>query len=844
MRNALTILILLACAQASFGQLSGPLSGTLGPDTTYHIVGDIWVNFGNTLRILHGTTFYFDGAYSFSIYGTLLAEGTESDSIIFTTDPVANPDRWRGLRFLNPTSSGSRLTFCLIKNGLATDGGGVYCQYSSPTFTNCSISGNSADYGGGGVYCDNYSSPSFTNCSVSGNSADLHGGGVYCDYYYSSPSFTNCTISGNTAGYDGGGMLCFDFTSLPTFTSCTISGNWASRNGGGVYCAGSSPEFTNCVISGNAANGDGGGVYCTASSLTFTNCTISGNAANGDGGGVYCHYSSPTFNSTIIAFSFDGVGIHFYLSTGTEVHYCDIFGNAGGPLGGGVPAGLGQIDTINANGDSCDSHMNIFLDPMFMDWPAGDFHLLINSPCIDAADPSLPVDPDYTVADIGAFLYDHGYRPPLAFNLISPQWDDTCWTLDTMLVWQAALDTNTNDTVTYEVWLDTLSNFSTAWQVDSGLSDTVFALVGLADDHAYYWTVHASDLNTPGTWANNTLMFHTYRPDAPDSFALAAPQDWDTVHTTTPTLRWFEASDPDPGDTVCYLLVWSYDEDFSIYEDTLVCDTSFTFPEEVLFRGELSGTRPTRAKRTGVKNSSALDEVADDSTVFWKVQAIDGFELTTWCVPEEGWGFHVYVEQPPDSFVLLSPVDGATLLDTLSVLLEWAESTDPDPGDSVAYWVYLALDSAFSGDIDSQSVSGTELVWEGLDDDQTYWWRVKAFDRQGNGTFSNQTWSFYYMSSSILGEDVLIPTEFALYQNYPNPFNPTTTIRYDVKQIGLISVKVFDILGREVTTLVCGIIPAGSYTVSWDAASLPSGIYLCLMEAAGFMQTRKLVLLK
>ena len=98
------------------------------------------------------------------------------------------------------------------------------------------------------------------------------------------------------------------------------------------------------------------------------------------------------------------------------------------------------------------------------------------------------------------------------------------------------------------------------------------------------------------------------------------------------------------------------------------------------------------------------------------------------------------------------------------------------------------------------------------------------------------------MSGSVSGMLLPLPKAYSLEQNYPNPFNPTTVIRYDVKQTGLVSVKVFDILGREVATLAYGTIPAGSYTVSWDATGQPSGIYLCRMEALGFSQTRKVIL--
>jgi hypothetical protein len=69
-------------------------------------------------------------------------------------------------------------------------------------------------------------------------------------------------------------------------------------------------------------------------------------------------------------------------------------------------------------------------------------------------------------------------------------------------------------------------------------------------------------------------------------------------------------------------------------------------------------------------------------------------------------------------------------------------------------------------------------------------------------------------------------------------------IRYDVRKTGHVSLRVFDLLGREVATLVQGTIPAGSYTIAWDAADFPSGIYFCRMEAADFVQTRKMLLVK
>jgi hypothetical protein len=97
-------------------------------------------------------------------------------------------------------------------------------------------------------------------------------------------------------------------------------------------------------------------------------------------------------------------------------------------------------------------------------------------------------------------------------------------------------------------------------------------------------------------------------------------------------------------------------------------------------------------------------------------------------------------------------------------------------------------------------------------------------------------------------EDASVPSAFALGQNYPNPFNPETGIRYQVSGISngatFVSLKVFDLLGREVATLVNEQKPPGRYEVRFDGAGLASGVYLCRMAAGEFIQTRKLVLMK
>jgi len=93
------------------------------------------------------------------------------------------------------------------------------------------------------------------------------------------------------------------------------------------------------------------------------------------------------------------------------------------------------------------------------------------------------------------------------------------------------------------------------------------------------------------------------------------------------------------------------------------------------------------------------------------------------------------------------------------------------------------------------------------------------------------------------------PEEFYLYANYPNPFNPTTNIGFQISDFGLVKLTVYDITGREITTLVSKQLSPGDYTVQWDGRSITgervaSGLYFYRLQTGDFLQTRKMLLVK
>jgi hypothetical protein len=106
-------------------------------------------------------------------------------------------------------------------------------------------------------------------------------------------------------------------------------------------------------------------------------------------------------------------------------------------------------------------------------------------------------------------------------------------------------------------------------------------------------------------------------------------------------------------------------------------------------------------------------------------------------------------------------------------------------------------------------------------------------------------WVVLNVLSPVVGvENENVPLTYDLSQNYPNPFNPSTVISYRLPVIGFVTLKVYDILGREVATLVNEEKPAGEYEVEFDGSTLTSGIYFYQLKAGEFIQTKKMILLK
>ena len=118
---------------------------------------------------------------------------------------------------------------------------------------------------------------------------------------------------------------------------------------------------------------------------------------------------------------------------------------------------------------------------------------------------------------------------------------------------------------------------------------------------------------------------------------------------------------------------------------------------------------------------------------------------------------------------------------------------------------------------------------------------IRIYNRSLSASEINE---IYNQVTSIKNNVNNLPEEFALSQNYPNPFNPTTTINYYIPELCFVTLKVYDVLGNEITTLVSEEKIMGNYEIEWNANNLSSGVYFYQLRAGVFVKTKKMILLR
>lgn len=186
--------------------------------------------------------------------------------------------------------------------------------------------------------------------------------------------------------------------------------------------------------------------------------------------------------------------------------------------------------------------------------------------------------------------------------------------------------------------------------------------------------------------------------------------------------------------------------------------------------------------------------------------------------------------------VLISP--NGTIDEPRNPLLKWRASES-----AASYGVQLSIDRAFSSFVLDSTVTDTLLQLSPLAANTTYYWRVNASNEHGTSAYS-ATASFTTGQTTSVDEFDERPTIFALHQNYPNPFNPVTSVSYSVGSDRHVSLKVYNLAGHEVATLVDERKPGGHYRVTFSAENLAGGVYFIRLSAGEFVDMKKAVLVR
>ncbi len=357
--------------------------------------------------------------------------------------------------------------------------------------------------------------------------------------------------------------------------------------------------------------------------------------------------------------------------------------------------------------------------------------------------------------------------------------------------------------------------------VDLALTETSYTIpTNLTAGLKYYWAIagyNGGSLVT--TWSTGSFTVST-TTTAVDVY-LSAPVGGTTVYSLTPTLYWYA--------TGAISGITSYDLTYS--------NTS----------NLLGGAAPAfvTTVNTGTDNFYTLpsNPAIAGATIYWRVTVnYTGGSSTS--------STGSFVIDPGSSSVV--PLAGSPInnveLKTTAATLSWFT---PAPSKSkLTYTVEYSESNSFANSMIVTGLYEPRLDVTGLKENTTYFWRTKSLDTQGLYSKYSEVASFRTSGKATgveNGEE--LPGKFELAQNYPNPFNPTTLISYTIQQNSFVTLKVYDMLGREVKTLVSKEVAAGKYSVEWNGDDnfgnkVATGAYVYRITAGDFVSVKKMLLIK
>jgi hypothetical protein len=230
--------------------------------------------------------------------------------------------------------------------------------------------------------------------------------------------------------------------------------------------------------------------------------------------------------------------------------------------------------------------------------------------------------------------------------------------------------------------------------------------------------------------------------------------------------------------------------------------------------------------------SSVVGPLSDGTRYYWRVRGLNEAGAGPWSSVGSFATLTISTE-PPLAPVPVAPANGQTVRPGL-VLLTWQLVTTAD-----RYHLQVSTNPSFDPTIvDDSTITPTwvvvDVVIDALLEGTTYYWRARGVNEAGAGAWSS---SFFSTARTP-------PEGYAVFQNYPNPFNATTTFSFTLDQASHVTLRIYDLLGRELTTLLDQPLPLGYQTMRWEAAGLEAGVYVARLQYANHLETHKVVYLR
>ncbi|MFZ0453183.1 MAG: T9SS type A sorting domain-containing protein [Ignavibacteriaceae bacterium] len=329
--------------------------------------------------------------------------------------------------------------------------------------------------------------------------------------------------------------------------------------------------------------------------------------------------------------------------------------------------------------------------------------------------------------------------------------------------------------------------FDSIYVSDSTTTDTSKTFTGLLKNQRYYWRIKVKSTSDSGPWSNIFSFVTTLSEPA-------APKLVSSVSDKTGYITF----------------TWNSVENTERYTIQVAVNQSFT---NIFKSASITDT------------SNSIGWFREGIPYYWRIQASNLAGSGLW----SDTGNITVIYLPSDLALQSSAANEITLTWKNNSTIEEGNIIERKQGPEGSFAV-----------IDTLKGTGNEFVDKNVEAGQNYIYRIKAYKDSLESEYSNEA-SFLVDVKSEAGK---IPTEYSISQNFPNPFNPATKIKFGLPKAGLTRITVYDLLGRDIMTLINNELKAGYHEVNFDAHNLPSGIYLYKIQSGEFTQTKKMILMK